>query len=189
MGLAHAGFDVVGIDHIRRRRYPFPFVVADVLDECVDLTKADLIWASPPCQASSLGGSRWARGYPQLIPATRAILERSGRPFVIENVPRAPIRADLVLTGPMFGLKTYRRRHFEIRGFPVPQPPVHRAIGPRRDPSFVTVAGHGGHGLHTLAAFRSALGIDWMQKSELVEAVPPVYSEFIGRAALHHFNP
>jgi DNA (cytosine-5)-methyltransferase 1 len=44
-------------------------------------------------------------------------LLKTGKPFVIENIPRAPIRQDLILTGMMFNLPIIRKRAFEIHGF------------------------------------------------------------------------
>jgi DNA (cytosine-5)-methyltransferase 1 len=46
---------------------------------------------------------------------------------------------------------------------------------------FVQVTGGGNC---TIAAARDAMGIDWMTKNELNEAIPPAYTRFIGRQLL-----
>lgn len=187
MGLHRADFDVTGIDIRPQPRYPFRFIQADALRPPVRLEDFDLIWASPPCQHASVGSRRWiaaGRSYPALIEPTREMLLASGVPFIIENVPGAAIRADLVLTGEMFGLKTHRRRHFELGGWWTPGPAMSRRLGPKTAPGWCTIAGHGGDGPNNLCAWSDAMGIDWMTKGELAEAIPPAYSEFIARAFL-----
>jgi len=189
MGLHRAGFDVVGVDIRPQPNYPFPFIRGDVT--ALDPRGFDFIWASPPCQDASIGAARWkaaGKKYPKLIEPTREKLEASGCRYVIENVVGAAIRPDLVLVGPMFGLKTWRRRHFEISGFFALQPPLPPRQGPKTTPGFVTVAGNGGHGPNRIGAFREALGIEWMTKPELREAIPPAYAQFIGEAALCHIE-
>jgi DNA (cytosine-5)-methyltransferase 1 len=186
MGLHRAGFDVVGVDIKRQPRYPFPFVQADALRPPFDLGDFDLIWASPLCQDTSIGAKRWHKEWPQQIPAVRALL--AGHPMtVIENNERAPMRRDLLLDGPMFGLKTYRRRMFELSFFAL-APCSGGVTGPRTNPEMVTCAGHGGHGSNAVGKWRRAMAIDWMSKDEMAQAVPPAYAEFIGRAALAHLR-
>lgn len=109
-----AGFDVIGVDIAPQPRYPFAFVQADALDyvfDCVDehlgRCWGDLaaIHASPPCQAHSHGTVAIDRSrYPDLIPATRELLQHSGLPYVIENVPRAPLIDPVVACGAAFDL-------------------------------------------------------------------------------------
>jgi SAM-dependent methyltransferase len=157
MGLHRAGFDVVGVDIKRQPRYPFAFVQADALRPPFDLSAFDLIWSSPLCQDTSIGAKRWRKEWPQQIPPVRVLL--AGHPMtVIENNERAPMRRDLVLDGPMFGLKTYRRRMFELSFF-VLAPRSSDVTGPRTDPEMVTCAGHGGHGSNAIGKWRQALAI------------------------------
>ena len=183
-GLQRAGFFVVGVDIRPQPRYAGDlFVRGDALNPSFDLSCFDLIWASPPCQHASVGSRRWDKEWPDLIPQTRKMLRRSGVSCVIENVPGAAIRADLVLTGPMFGLRVQRRRHFEMNFFCL-APDRARRNGPKTTPGFCTVAGNGGDGPNRLDAWSRAMGIDWMTKSELREAIPPAFGEHIGRAAL-----
>jgi DNA (cytosine-5)-methyltransferase 1 len=119
MGLHQAGFDVTGIDIRPMKRYPFRFIQADALQPPVRLEDFDLIWASPPCQAHTALRKMWnAREHKNQIPQTRELLEAGGRPYVIENVPGAPLRATIRLCGSNFGLgvkgaELRRHRWFE----------------------------------------------------------------------------
>ena len=120
MGLHRAGFDVVGVDIYPQPRDPFEFRRADAMTFPLD--GFDFIWASPPCQQfCALRTREDLSGYPDLIDPIRQRLVATGKPFVIENVPGAPVRKDLILCGNMFGLRSYRHRHFEC-SFPVEQP-------------------------------------------------------------------
>lgn len=196
MGLHLAGFDVIGIDIEPQPRYPFPFIQADAT---AMLPRGfDLIWASPPCQRFSDLGHRNgnALDWPDLIEPSRKLLKASGALYVIENVERAPLIEPVMLCGTMFpGLRVLRHRIFEAN-FQIPQPPHGRhprvhTFDKRKSHfgktdemvDFVQVTGGGNS---TLAAARDAMGVDWMSKEEINEAIPPAYSEHIGRAALAH---
>lgn len=204
VGYHRAGFEVVGVDIQRQQRYPFESICADALQLLATglrtgmicgvwrLADFDAIHASPPCQASSTLRAMWPdREYPELIPATRRLLQTTGLPYVIENVEHAALaRAPqldntwgLVLCGTMFGLGVDRghlRRHrlFESN-FSLPQPSCNHK-GPA-----VGVYGHGGHsGKHRMlyhAQAAKAMGIDWMIHDELTQAIPPAYTEYVGR--------
>lgn len=188
MGLHRAGFEVVGVDIKNQPRYPFEFHHGDAL--AFDVSGFDFIWASPPCQKfCRLNTREDLSHYPDLIEPVRAKLSAAGVPFVIENVPEAPVRKDLMLCGGMFGLRSYRHRHFEC-SFPIAQPdhPKHTVRVNRRGENrrehwanggFMTITGDVG-----TYCGPEAMGIDWMSGNEMSEAIPPAYSEFIGRAAL-----
>lgn len=159
--------------------WPPPVVLADF----------DFIWASPPCQAHS---SSWTPyEHPDLIPQTRALLAGAGALTCIENVIGAPLIRPVVLDGTMFkGLKVIRRRQFECN-FAVPLRLGFSAHGLiRRGWSCVVGGGRcsgtprEANAWHTNAAKNAAMGIDWMRREELAQAIPPAYSEFIGHAAI-----
>ena len=196
MGYHRAGFEVVGVDIEPQPNYPFRFVQTDALryiESLIDLGYAnryDLIHASPPCQAySTLRHSPGASEYADLVDVTRNLLDILGRPYVIENVPGAPLWRPITLCGSMFDLRSEgfelrRHRLFETKPFGVPQPvcdhllPVLGVYGdltPNPRPSTRGVkAGH--------ENARQLMGIDWMTTPELVQAIPPAYTEHIGRA-------
>jgi DNA (cytosine-5)-methyltransferase 1 len=194
MGLYRAGFSVVGIDIEKQPHYPFPFIQADVTTLTSEwVSSFDFVWASPPCQSFTRHAKQkgTAQNHPNLIPETRALLDAAGLPYVMENVPDAPLRTDLMLCGSMFGLKVVRHRIFETCRFLVNQP----AHG-EHHPEYVTVTGHpggsskrdGGTHFGNTEQWREAMGIDWLPASRLAEAIPPAYSEHIGRAALVAMN-
>ncbi len=186
MGYHRAGFDdIVGIDNVPQPNYPYTFVQADALRPPVDLDAFDLIHASPPCQAFTVAQVIHDNAHPDLIEPTRALL--GNRPYVIENVPGAPLRRDYVLCGTMFGLRSTagllrRHRLFETSWHAPSMTPPCSHTGPT-----VSVFGHGGHIYHGLADWREVMGIDWMTRVELAEAIPPAYTEYIGRVFLEQF--
>jgi len=127
MGYARAGFEVVGVDINPQPRYPFEFHQADALDYLREHGhRFDAVHASPPCQAYSETRKIQSNEHPELIPPTRAALQRVGLPWVIENVPGSPLIDPVELCGAMFGLRVYRHRLFEA-SFPVTVP-EHPAI-------------------------------------------------------------
>src|SRR5690606_38272964 len=115
VGYHRAGFDVIGVDIVPQPRYPFPMVVADALRPPFDLGRFDAIHASPPCQSYTTMSNRHGSDELELIDPTRGMLERSGLPWVIENVvgARRHMRSPLMLHGGHFGLNVYRPRLFE----------------------------------------------------------------------------
>jgi len=188
VGLARAGFDIVGVDLHPQPRYPFTFIQADAL--CFPLTGFDFIWASPCCQRYTVGakGKGTAHNHPDFIAPLRRRLVRTGLPYCMENVMGAPLIDPVILTGDMFGLHTYRRRHFECN-FWVPQPPIGKPFGPKTRPGAVTITGHSG-GTRSKngavngdgAAWRAALGLPhYVTNKECAQAIPPAYAEYIAR--------
>ena len=128
-GLLEAGFDeVVGIDNDKRckRAYPGHFVLGDVGKLPVRISDFDFVWSSPPCQRYSTATPVEVREQrPDWIPFVRKLLKP--HPYtVIENVPKAPIRPDLILSGPMFGLdRIVRVRHFETSFYALQPDPIY----------------------------------------------------------------
>ncbi len=184
-GLQRAGFHVTGIDIAPQPRYcGDAFICDDVLNVAIGyLMGFDLVCASPPCQAHTNAQRIRGNEHPDLIEATRALLQSAGVPYVIENVPGAPLIEPIELCGSMFGLRTYRHRLFEC-SFPVVASahPSHDCLTTKmgrkpRDGEFMHVVGN----FSGVAAAREAMGIDWMTRDELREAIPPAYSEYIAR--------
>jgi DNA (cytosine-5)-methyltransferase 1 len=193
MGYHRAGFDCIGIDLKEQKRYPFDHLPFLDLFEIDDLNKhfpqASVFHASPPCQLFSVSTTKYrnqGKEYPDLLTPLRKKLLATGKPFIIENVLGAPMRKDLVLCGEMFGLRVIRHRIFEIHGLTVLQPKheVHKPpLGGKS--YYITVVGHGYHShSNRLDEWQKAMGIDWMQKYELTQAIPPAYTEYIGRQAI-----
>lgn len=184
MGLHTAGFEVVGVDIAPQRHYPFEFVKADAMT--YPLEGFDYIWASPPCQAYSRAQRIRDNEHPDHIAALRERLRASGKTWTIENVVGAPLQHPLELCGAMFGLRVYRHRLFES-SFWIKEPkhPEHvaplRKMGRRVQPGeFMHVVGN----FTGVELAREAMGISWMVRDELREAIPPAYSDFIARKAI-----
>lgn len=188
-GYQLAGFHVTGIDIRPQPRYTGDvFVQADALEYLREHGQEyDAIHASPPCQFAS---GMFNPVKPEkravhinLIPAVRGLLAALNKPYVIENVKgaRRYLINPLMLHGSMFGLPVYRERYFEI------VPPIYFLSSvPRRDYTPVPVNGSSkrGNTYAPAALMGEAMGIDWMTKMELRQAIPPAYTEFIGRHLL-----
>lgn len=197
-GYQRAGFDVWGVDIDHQPRYVGNhFVQGDAIQIAAQFI---LNWgyygfaaihASPPCQAHSDLQKQNKRYYRDWIPEVRTLLEASHLPYIIENVEGAPLRPDAVLCGTMFpGLRVLRHRVFESN-IPLTTPehgrhPLVFTHDKRKahygkldqDTSFVQVTGGGNC---TIANAKAAMGIDWMTKEELNEALPPAYTEYLGK--------
>ena len=188
-GYHRAGFDVVGVDINPQPNYPFEFHQGDALAYLAEHGhEFDAIHASPPCQDHSVTSAQHAmRGTAVLLDQTRQALLGQDRPWVIENVPGAPMRTDYRLCGCMFDLPGLRRdRWFETswHGFEMRPKCIHKGYA-------VTVAGHSGgsstrdgRSKGSYAEWARAMGIDWMTAAELAQAIPPAYTEYIGRRLL-----
>jgi len=189
MGYYLAGFEVTGVDIAPQPRYPFTFVQADALTFPLD--GFDVVHASPPCQAWTLAQRIRRNDHPDLITPIRARVSAAVVPYVIENVPGAPLHAPVTLCGTMFGgLRVYRHREFET-SFPLTAPahaahpaPLAKMGRPPRPGEFVHVVGN----FSGAAYARQAMGIAWMTRDELREAIPPAYTRHVGHtlAALLH---
>ncbi len=194
MGYSQVGFDVTGVDIEPQPHYPFKFIQTDATKLDIEfLRQFDLISASPPCQKYSVTTSQWRKkgyDYPDLIEPIRDLLIASGKPYVIENVPQAPLIIRVILCGTMFGIRTYRHRIFESN-FYIKQPahPEHIATAthlgrPATDKHFLTMAGH----FSGVKLAREITGCHWMNRAELAEAIPPAYSKYIGGQFLKQFK-
>jgi DNA (cytosine-5)-methyltransferase 1 len=209
-----AGFDVVGFDlfrhydHKRQRwvgprqeLYPFPSRQGDAIQAIRDYgAEADLIHASPVCNLYSITNAARRDEYPDQIAEVREACEATGRPYVIENVPRAPLRNPMLLCGRMFKLTATdhdgtvlhldRHRLFESNVLLYPPgtcQPHDRSLqvagsygGARRNKTEARRIRKGGY-VPAYDVQQQLLGIDWMPESGLHQAIPPVYTEWIGR--------
>jgi len=190
-GYALAGFHVVGVDIDPQPGYPFNFIQADVMDFDLDALVKDsgaaAIHASPPCQAYSPLNAYNQLLYPDLVAPTRELLESVGLPYVIENVPQAPLEHPVMLCGGMFGLPMYRHRHFESNtALVAPAHPGHVALCARNgylptpQRPFMTISG-GKHSRAWQTAAAEAMGTTWMTTvHDVCESIPPAYTTFIG---------
>ena len=189
MGYSRAGFEVTGIDIKPQKRYPFRFMQGDALEYLYKYGhEYDVIHASPPCQRYSTQTAMEHRNnHPDLIAPTRELLQLIDRPYIIENVPNArkhlinPIR----LCGTSFGLRVWRHRYFELGGFDILLvPPCQHNV------EIVYMTGSTGNSSYPdsfkrkewpIQEIRDACGIQWMTRNEIDEAIPPAYTEYIGR--------
>jgi DNA (cytosine-5)-methyltransferase 1 len=184
MGLHRAGFEVEGWDIRPQKNYPFKFHLGNALE--ADLTGFDAVWASPPCQRYTMAqnASKNRDSHPDLIPAVREKLIKWGGPYIIENVVGSPLLNPVMLCGLALGVNVKRHRLFESNMF---------LMSPGcggHDQNYFVIFGHEvrnrrhGHAAgrkNKIADGRGAMGIDWMTRGELSEAIPPAYSEYLGR--------
>lgn len=192
VGYHQAGFDVIGVDIAPSPRYPFPCVQADALEflSWARLERFALIHASPPCQRYSQFSRNigTAHRHPDLIAATRQALQQTGIPYVIENVPGAPLLNPIRLCGSMFSLQSSgmglrRHRLFECSSLFALVPACDH-----REALSIGVYGRGTPQWHRQKLGRNvstkewaeAMGISWMTRDELAQAIPPAYCHFIG---------
>jgi DNA (cytosine-5)-methyltransferase 1 len=209
-GYAKAGFEVIGVDINLQPNYPFEFIQADALEILKDrsfISQFDVIAASPPCQfhskAKSLSVARNGGKYGNhvdLIPQTRELLQESGKPYIIENVAGAPLNNPVKLFGSQFkNLYTQRERWFESNillsepeqeRVKMKTPSAGNGIG---EDGSISICGSGGvRGMNSkqikLYWGFAMGGIDWMTREELAEAIPPVYTEFLGKQLIQHIK-
>ena len=190
IGYAQAGFEVHGVDLKHGKRYPFTYIRADVLDVLQDenfLEQFDVIHASPPCQTHSITKHlRNAQGKStskvDLIPQTRAGLMATGKPYIIENVPGSPLIDPIQLCGSSFGLKVRRHRLFEsnvkLYGSICDHKAQGRPIGVYG--SLNDQIPNGGKTATNIQEAKDAMGIQSAIWSELVEAIPPAFTKYLG---------
>lgn len=193
-GYHDAGFEVVGVDLQPQGNYPYTFVQMDALEFLMrgGAARFDVIHASPPCQAYTRKAADWGRKrnhwieHPDLLGPTREALQRTGLPYVIENVVGAPIDAQLMLCGSMFGLRIQKHRLFEAN-WALPMAPATC----NHEDLYNPWQGKG----RSADKLRAAMGIDWLPISggasrkagytgDLFNAIPPRYTEHVGAALL-----
>jgi DNA (cytosine-5)-methyltransferase 1 len=180
-----AGFEVFGVDIKFFKRNPHPMIVMDWKEALWKYYKDfDLIHASPPCQAYSFAAlphRMKGKEYPDLIGEVREELIKTGKDYVIENVPGSPLINPIVLNGSVFGLLVHRKRLFECN-FPAKQPIIPLSKAPLkmgRSPKEGDVIQPVGNFIGRDYA-RKQMEIDWMTTRELAQAIPPSYTKYIG---------
>lgn len=192
-GYCRAGFEVVGVDIEPQPNYPFEFHQVGALEylATTDLSRFDAFHASPPCQrftAYRRRGEGVGESYPDLIAPVREALMATGKPWVIENVPGAPLGNPVQLCGSSFGLDVRRHRLFECSEFLMAPPCDHGSQRPRfacaTNRSNLRRTVEIGVWRIPLSIQQAAMGIDWMTLPELSQAIPPAFTEYIGTALL-----
>lgn len=233
MGYHRAGFDVYGVDlfdKFTQKRYPFPSFKGDAILALARLLAGETLpfirpgaaveelglWdfvakaASPPCQAYSITKHSHSNEHPDLVAPVRYLLRQTGLPYVMENVPGAPLETPLTLCGAEFGLTAQdddgrllhlkRHRLFESNLFLYGRGGCACAAYKRRgygvggaygggsvDRQHAKEVRRGGYtpGKHVREAL---LGIDWMTQNGLSQSIPPAYTEHLGRQVLEQIG-
>lgn len=203
-GYQLAGFHVTGVDIDPQLRYcGDEFHQGDAVQFIRDHGhEFDFIHASPPCQHDctlTAGTNQGKFEYPDLLEPTREALKATGRPFVIEQ-PQGKaskrMRTDLKLCGEQFGLAVLRHRLFEVEGLEIPwlehEKHKGRVQGYRHgewfDGPYFAVYGDGG-GKGSVQEWQDAMGIHWTDvRKELAEAIPPAYTEYIGKYVMDYLS-
>jgi len=217
-GYHKAGFDIIGVDSRPQPLYPFEFIQDDAMDVLKTLRghdaiymgrKVDIIHLSPPCKAHTRAKHiREAQGHessePNLLTPSLRLLEDVWTPWIVENVPGAPMPKELMLCGSMFGLKVRRHRWFCAHRDFFLYPPGVCDHGAQGKPIGVyhtmndTVQGKdnkrggyviGGSTAKTLEEGQEAMGINWMTWKPLTQAIPPAYTKYIGGIMMRQMLP
>lgn len=199
VGYHRAGFEVVGVDAEPQPSYPFEFHHADAMSYPLD--GFDVVTASPPCQDhSTLRSTHAEHGTGWMLRATVERFRASGLPWVVENVPGSESEMAgcvwVTLCGSSFGLRVRRHRRFassllllvpecqhKVQGRPLG---VYGSGGSRTPEA---IARGGVKGVKATAKEApAAMGIDWMPHDRLVQAIPPAYTELLGRQLMAHLQ-
>lgn len=187
MGYHRAGFEVVGVDINPQPNYPFKFIQADAVEYPLD--GFDAVHASPPCQKHSTLQYRTGLDYVCFIDSTRQRLKEWGGTWIIENVVGAPLIDPVRVCGSAFGLGVRRHRLFEsnieLRGTECnhavqPEPIDVSGTGGRRLGARLDGKGGNSRKPRNLEEAREVMGIHWMVRRELSQAIPPAYTEYLG---------
>jgi len=200
VGYNRAGFDIVGVDINKQPNYPFEFIQADWEEPLYFLPglwerekRPYVIHASPPCQAYSLLTNMWDKTiHSDLIPNVRERLKLINAPYVIENVIGAPLLSPIKLCGTSFGLGVRRHRLFELSDPPILFPPCNHY----RHKAMRVTGNTGGSSKRdtealfgTLEDWKISMGIDWtITAFECKEAIPPAYTEWIGKYLIEYLR-
>jgi DNA (cytosine-5)-methyltransferase 1 len=209
MGYHRAGFEVIGVDIKSQPNYPFPFIQADALRPPVRLEDFDAIHASPPCQrySSITRVSGIVASHPDLVAPTRGMLRGAGRPYVIENVERAPLVGPVKLCAVAMGraidengIRFVIRQHrlFEC-SFSLLVPPCACSRdagtvlgvyggGTRQDTRLRKNLAGGNTQKANRRQARLLIDMPWATRAEMNQAIPPAYTEFIGEQLMAYLK-
>ncbi len=179
-GYSNAGFHITGVDQVHQTRFPFSFIQTDSRSYLADhWQEYDAIHLSPPCQKYSQANNFHKTATDDELEKVLPMLSQINIPFVVENVQLAPMPITIILTGIMFSLGVIRKRIFysNVLLLQPHTPPQKRKCLPAQQ--IFTVAGEGGKG-NTVTNWSKAMGINWMTRNGLKEAIPPAYTEYIG---------
>lgn len=189
MGYHRVGFEVVGVDIKPQKHYPFEFIQGDALNPPVKLSEFDAIHASPPCQGYSIANNRHKREHPMLVSDVRVLLCRSGKSWVMENVPGAPMFPSLILCGTMFGQRYIMHRLFEMSFT------INALLAPCSHAGYVkrgTLANlyDNKHSpMLTAQEINNFKDTPWIgNRTGRRNAIPPAYTEFIGKQLMEHLK-
>jgi DNA (cytosine-5)-methyltransferase 1 len=205
VGYHRAGFDVYGVDIEPQPRYPYLFHRGNAVEllvhlieggglrfgnEFLHLSDFTAAHGSPPCQAFTRCQKIMGNEHPDLVEPTRFLFQQSGLAWVIENVEGAPLKDPAMLCGGMFGLETYRHRLFEANfSLATPSHPEHVARTTKMGRAPVA-----GEFMHVVGNFsgvdraREVMDMPWATRDGLREAIPPAYTEHIGRQLIAHLE-
>jgi len=195
MGYHRAGFDVVGVDIKPQPRYPFEFHQQDaleVLENPWHVGGFHAIHASPPCEryCALTRASGTADRHPDHLAKVRMLLRAWALPYVIENVPEAPMEDAILFCGAALGLEIVRHRLFEAN-WPLMSAGCAHVRGGTTTGLYVAFRPRGrvapGRKVPPRRGrqlWREAVGIDWMTETEIADAIPPAYTQEIGRQLL-----
>jgi DNA (cytosine-5)-methyltransferase 1 len=193
LGYSRAGFDLIGVDIEPQLDYPFEFHQADAMTFPLD--GFDAIHASPPCirwTALPLTAEQRER-HPDLITPLRPRLAASGLLYVIENVPRAPLASKTRFCGAAMGLKVIVHRDFETNwlllspGCACPPDATTKHGFVNRRPRGPLASGRKAP-RRGESQWREAAGLDHLTGQAARNAIPPAYTEHIGRQLLDHLS-
>ena len=196
MGYHQAGFDeIVGVDNVPQPNYPFTFIQGDALTGLELSGDFDLVHASPPCQHFTVyknNQKHVPQESPNLIPPTREMLQQSGLPYVIENVPSwmTTVLDPIQFCGTSFGIEVRRHRLFEVN-WPLKEVPCdhgrfteRKYPGSSNRPNGRTVCNIGEWRV-PLRIQKEAMETPWIQTmEEISQAIPPAFTRHIGKTFL-----
>jgi DNA (cytosine-5)-methyltransferase 1 len=119
------------------------------------------------------------------------MLQASGKPYIIENVPGAPLLNHVQVCGSYFDLRVTKERWFESNVNIAGTPCVHKGRVKRRnldtdeDGYYWRCYGHE----RNCGLWIPAMGIDWpMTREEAANAIPPAFTEYIGRQIIDYLE-